>query len=276
MRVSAKSLPTYVGLLVLLFLAAYPVIFMIANALKDGLQYSANPLTFGLAYPVGRFFVTAWAYLAPAFVRTAIITGVSVVGVVAFSMLSAYAFARINFFGRIFLFYAVFGLLLVPAFLTLIPLVLDIRHYGLLNSYFGLILPYVAGGQAFAIFVFRGFIEGLPAELFEAARVDGAGELYQFLRIVLPLSVPIMITIALLNVTGFWGDYVFPSLIMSVSNSTVAMAIGNFQPPPSIVSVNVVDLQFAAYTLASIPMILLFLFFMRYFVAGITSGAIKM
>jgi ABC-type glycerol-3-phosphate transport system permease component len=275
-RIGARSLPAYGALLILLFLAAYPMIFMLINAFKDGLQYNANPLSFALSYPLGKFFATAWQYLAPAFVRTAIITFSSVAGVVAFAMLSAYAFARIDFYGRTFLFYAVFGLLLVPGFLTLIPLVLDIRHFGLLNNYFGLILPYVAGGQAFAIFVFRGFIEGLPSELFEAARVDGAGELYQFLRIVLPLSIPVMITIALLNITGIWGDYVFPSLIMSISNSTVAMAIGNFQPPPSVVSVNIVNLQFAAYTLASIPMILLFLFFMRHFVAGITSGAIKM
>jgi ABC-type glycerol-3-phosphate transport system permease component len=260
----------------LVLLAGYPIFFLLVNALKDGLQYAANPFSIAVSAPFGQFFWQAWLYLEPSFVRTIYITLVSTFGVVALAMLSAYAFARIQFFGRTFLFYAVFGLLLVPGFLTLIPLFVDIRHFGLLNNYWGLILPYIAGGQAFAVFVFRGFIEGLPNELFEAARIDGANDLQMFGRLVVPLSLPVMITIALLQVTGIWGDYVFPSLVLTTNKATVAMAIANFQPPPSVVSINVVDLQFAAYLVASIPMILLFLFFMRYFVAGVTSGAIKM
>ena len=271
-----SNLGLYLILLMLVFLAAYPMIFMLSNALKNGLQYTANPFSLGFARPFGQFFVVAWQYLAPSFLRTIFIMAVSVVGVIAFAMMSAYAFGRMEFFAKKFLFYTVFGLLLVPGFLTLIPLFLQIKNMGLLDNYWALILPYIAGGQAFAIFVFRTFVSGLPGELFESARLDGANELQMFLRIVVPLSVPIMITIALLNITGIWGDYVWPTLVLAPSQSTVAMAIANFQPPPAIISINVVNMQFAAYAIASIPMIILFLFFMRYFVAGITSGAIKM
>ena len=92
-------------------------------------------------------------------------------------MLSAYAFARMEFWGSSFLFYAIFGLLLIPGFLTLIPLFLEVRGMGLVNNPLGLILPYIAGGQAFAIFVFRSAIQDIPEDLFEAARLDGASHL---------------------------------------------------------------------------------------------------
>ncbi|PSR21703.1 MAG: hypothetical protein C7B45_09880 [Sulfobacillus acidophilus] len=266
----------YLLLVMLLVLAAYPMIFMVANALKNGDQYTVNPFSFGVAPPFGQFFVLAWEYLEASFFRTFLIIALSLVGVIGFGMLSAYAFARLKFYGKAFLFYAIFGLLLVPGFLTLIPLFLQIKNMGLLDSDWALILPYIAGGQAFAIFVFRTFVQGIPNELFESARLDGANDFQIFQRIVVPLSVPIMITIGLLNITAIYGDYVWPSLVLAPSQSTVAMAIANFVPPPAIVSVNVVNMQFAAYTLAAVPMVLLFLFFMRYFVAGLTSGAIKM
>lgn len=276
MKMSRPHVVIYVVLMMLLILAAYPMVFMVSNALKDGIQYTGNPFSFAVARPFGKFFVLAWQYLQSSFLRTFYIIAVSLVGVIGFGMLSAYAFARLTFYGKTVLFYVVFGLLLVPGFLTLIPLFLEVKSMGLLNSDWALILPYIAGGQAFAIFVFRTFLQGLPKELFESARLDGANDWQIFVRIVVPLSIPIMITIALLNITAIYGDYVWPSLVLLPSQSTVAMAIGNFVPPAAIISVNVVNLQFAAYTLAAIPMVLLFLFFMRYFVTGITSGAIKM
>ena len=147
---------------------------------------------------------------------------------------------------------------------------------GLIDNPAALILPYIAGGQAFAIFVFRSSIQGIPEELFEAARVDGASHLRILLRIAGPLCRPIMIAVGLLNVTVIWGDYVFPSLVLPVSRQTAAMAVGNFQPPPSVPDINVVNLQFAAYTIVSVPIILLFIFFIRYFIAGLGTGAVKM
>ena len=87
---------------------------------------------------------------------------------------------------------------------------------------------------------------------------------------------PIMVAVGLLNITTFWGDYVFPSLVLNAGQSTAAMAIGNFQPPPSVSSINVTNMQFAAYTIVSVPLILLFIIFLRYFISGMASGAVKM
>ena len=252
------------------------MLFMLTNAFKNGLQTAANPFAIVFSQPFGQNFVWAWQAIAPQFLRSVYIVSVSVAGIVTLAMLSAYAFARLEFPFKRFLFNAIFALLLVPGFLTLIPLFLEIKNLGLLHTSWGLILPYVAGGQAFAIFVFRTFIQAIPAELFEAAQIDGANELQMFYRLVVPLCVPVMVTIALLNVNSIWGDYILLTLILDPLHSTVAVAVANFQPLPTAPTLNAGNIQLAAFTIASIPIAGLFLFLMRYFVAGLTSGAVKM
>ncbi|MFD1676842.1 carbohydrate ABC transporter permease [Alicyclobacillus fodiniaquatilis] len=263
-------------LVILVILSIFPIFFMISNAFKDGVQTAANPFSIQFAKPFGSNFLLAWQVLSPAFFRTVVIVLISVLGIVALAMLSAYSFGRLDFPGKKMLFNIVFGLLLIPGFLTLIPLFLEIKNLGLLNSKWGLILPYIAGNQAFAIFVFRTFIQSLPGELFEAAYIDGASDIQIFTKVVIPLSVPIMVTIALLNINGLWGDYVLPSLILDPNHSTVAVTIANFQPPQDAPNINAGNMQDAAFTVSSIPIAALFLFLMRYFVSGITNGAIKM
>lgn len=270
------SVSLNVTLVIMVILSVYPIVFMIGNAFKDGLQTAASPFSIVFAEPFGQNFVLAWQAIGPSFLRSILIVCVSVAGITVFAMMSAYAFARLEFPGKKVLFNVVFGLLLIPGFLTLIPLFLEIKNMNLLHSNWGLILPYIAGGQAFAIFVFRTFIETLPGELFEAARIDGANDIQVFSRMVVPLCVPVMVTIGLLNINGLWGDYVLPSLILDPSHSTIAIAIANFQPPPDAPSLNAGNQQLAAFAVSSIPVVALFLFLMRYFVAGITSGAVKM
>jgi len=271
----AIRMPHYFALVVIGILSLFPIYFMAVTGLKNGIQLQENPFNIAIAHPFGTFYAQAWTYLEGDLLRTTLIVLSSVAGILALGMLSAYAFARMEFLGSTFLFYAIFGLLLIPSFLTLIPLFLEVKGMGLLNNPLALILPYIAGGQAFAIFVFRSSIQGIPEELFEAARVDGASHMRMLVRIAAPLCRPIMIAVALLNVTAFWGDYVFPSLVLGVPQSTVAMAIGNFQQPSAVPDVNLVNLQFAAYTIVSIPMIVLFIIFLKYFISGMSSGAVK-
>lgn len=275
-RQLAIKIPHYFVLTLIGVLALFPIYFMAVTGLKNGIQLQQNPFNVAISPPFGHFYATAWDYLAGSLLRTALIVAASVAGITALGMLSAYAFARMEFLGSTILFYAIFGLLLIPGFLTLVPLFVEVKGLGLINDPLALILPYIAGGQAFAVFVFRSSIRGIPEELFEAARVDGASHLRMLLRIAAPLTRPIMIAVGLLNVTTFWGDYVFPSLVLSVKQSTAAMAIGNFQPPPSVPVISVVNMQFAAYTIVSVPMILLFIIFLRYFLSGMASGAVKM
>lgn len=266
---------THFALLVLAGLTLYPMIFMLFNAFKSGLATAASPFSFPI-HPLWQNFIGAFQAIGSAYWRSGVIVSVSVAAMLAFALLAAYVFARIEFPERDALFYVIFGLLLVPGFLTLIPLFVEIKQLHLLNSMLGLILPYIAGGQAFCVFILRTFVRSLPNELFEAARIDGANDIQTFVRMVVPLSVPILVTLALLNIVGLWSDYVLPSLILDTSHQTVAMAVANFQPPPLAPSIDAFNLQLAAFTLSSLPIGVLFVFLMRYFVAGITNGAIKM
>ncbi len=274
----SKRLPSFGIHAILLFLGAlmvYPMTFMLFNAFKSGIQTAASPFSFP-SHLLWQNFALAFQATGSAYWRSGVVVSVSVSVMLTFALLAAYAFARLDFPERNVLFYVVFGLLLVPGFLTLIPLFLEIKSLHLMNSLWGLILPYIAGGQAFCVFILRTFVRSLPNDLFDAARIDGASEIQSFWGIVVPLSVPILVTLALLNVVGLWSDYILPSLILSTNHETVAMAIANFQPPPLAPSINAFNLQLAAFTMASIPIAILFLFLMRYFVAGITNGAIKM
>ncbi len=275
MPIRIRGLWIHMAIIVLAALTIYPIVFMVVNAFKTGAETAASPFALPL-HPLFNNFKLALQATWPAYRQSAFIVGVSVFGMLSSALLASYAFARLQFREREMLFYVVFGLLLIPPFLTLIPLFLEIKNLGLLDTPWGLILPYIAGGQAFAIFILRSFIRAIPEDLFEAARIDGAHDLRLFWHIAVPLSVPILITLAVLNVVGLWSDYILPSLVLNSAHETVAMAIANFVPPPQAPSINAFNQQLAAFTLSSIPLGVLFLFLMRYFVAGITSGALKM
>ncbi|MCL5066686.1 MAG: carbohydrate ABC transporter permease [Firmicutes bacterium] len=268
-------LSTHVFLVTLGALTLYPMFFMVVNAMRTGVATATSP--FGLpSYFHWMNFVYAWDGIASAFALTGWIELVSVVVTLAAAILASYAFARMQFQAKNLLFTIMFALLVIPGFLTLIPLFLEIRDFDLLNTSWGLILPYIAGGQAFAIFVLRSFIETIPEEMFEAARIDGANHWRMFLNFVLPLAVPMLITLALLQIVGIYGDYVFPSLVLNSTQHTVSLAIANFTPPAMAPDINAVNIQLAAFTLSAVPIAILFFALMKYFVNGMSSGALKM
>jgi multiple sugar transport system permease protein/raffinose/stachyose/melibiose transport system permease protein len=187
---------------------------------------------------------------------------------------SVFVFARFNFPGREFLFFAVLALLMIPGVLTLVPAFLLIKSFGLLNTYWALILPYVSGGQIFAIFILRSFIASLPEELFESARLDGASTLQLFANIAVPLSKPTLVTIAIMNILGTWNDYIWPLVTIPDGRRwTISVGVVTFSNQYG--GLESWGPMFAGFVIASMPLIILFLFTMRYFIAGLTSGAIK-
>ncbi len=278
MHIRLRDLRAQVVLLILAALVLYPLAYMLINALSTGVTTAADPWWFGKSLQ-WQNYRDALAVVAPAFVRTVVIVGASVLGTLACAAPAAYAFARYRFPARDAAFMVFFALLLIPGFVTLIPLVLEIRALGLIDSVFGLIFPYIAGGQAFAVFILRTFYQQMPQDLIDAARIDGANDRKIFVAVAVPLAVPVMVTVAILQFVGLWSDYVLPSLILSSSNPTVAMAITNFTPPMiagDAANMSGLNMQFASFVLASLPIGILFAFLMRYFVQGITSGAVKL
>jgi len=244
---------------------------MLITSVKTNLQITQN--YFGLNPPVH------WEYYAEAFdkvrhylINSVFISGFSVIGVVLVSCSSAYVFARYEFFGKKLLFIFILSFLMIPSVLTLIPQFIMITRMHLINSKWGCILPYIAGGQIVTIYVLRTFFEGLPNELFECARIDGAGGLRCFLSIALPLSIPMVISMGLFNILFTWNDFFWPLLVLpEQEKTTITVGLYRFMDEQQIKW----GLIFAGFMIASLPIMFLFSLSMRYFVQGMTSGALK-
>jgi ABC-type glycerol-3-phosphate transport system permease component len=197
------------------------------------------------------------------------------IGVTA-AALGAYAFSQLKFRGKSVLFMAYLGLLMIPWTLTLIPLFLIIQGFGFFDSWWALILPYAAGAQPLLIIIFRAFFEQIPPELLESARVDGCSEPKVLRRVVVPLSRPILLTGVVLMTINIWGDYLWPTIVIQgTQHTTISAGIEEFVNTLGL-NANGAGAVFAALVLASLPMLLLVALTMRYFVAGLTEGALKL
>ncbi len=189
--------------------------------------------------------------------------------------LSGFIFARFSFPGKTVLFYAVIILMMVPWILTLIPAFMVVKQLGLLNTYWVMILPYIASGQVMAIYIFHSFFRSLPEELFESARMDGAGTFQQFWHIGTALSRPVIGLVAIISSLAVWNNFIWP-LVTTTDDSVTVLPVGvmRFNSAFWFGAMHYGEL-FAGYTLASIPLLIIFLFATRQFMRGITSGALK-
>lgn len=183
--------------------------------------------------------------------------------------LAAYPLAKMRFRGNGLIFvYFLIGLA-VPVQVTLQPLLVMMKHLGIANSLAALVPPYIAFGLPFQIFVMRGFFRLLPNELIEAARVDGASDLSIFFRIMLPLSLPPLATLAILDALATWNEFLIALVLISGKASrTVPIGLLQFQGEYS----SQYTLLMAGVLISIIPVIVIFIFLQRYFVAGLAGG----
>ena len=261
---------TVLGIFALLML--FPFYFMIQTSGKDNGQFNTQ-----YWLPTFPWHWDNYGQVAPIIahymLNSVIVTVASTLGVMVVATLAAYAFARMDFRGRTILYYSVIALLAIPPILTLVPMFIIVRGFNMIDTLWGLIIPYIATGEALAIFVLRTFFAGLPNELFEAATIDGASPIQSFVRIALPLVRPALGTVAVIQLLAVWNDYIWPLLVVtddSVKTLTVGLVglHGRFQTPWG-------ELM-AGYTLASLPVLIVFFFTVRQFITGLTSGALKL
>ena len=264
----------YVILGLLIIPTVFPIFVMLSISLKDLYQYNASPLLPSFPLRWDNYGV-AWEVMNRYYINNIIIIGVSTIASLFTGSLAAYALSRYKFPGRQLIFYAILAVMAIPSVVILVPSFMLIVQLGVLNSLWSLILPYIAH-QSLVIFVLTTFFTTLPEEMFESARLDGAGHWTIYSRLVLPLSWSIMAAMAIFQVWWMWNDYIWPSLVISkpelltVSQALVVFtdAIINVRPEPGQ--------AMAASVIASIPLVLLFISSMRTFIAGITAGALKM
>jgi ABC-type glycerol-3-phosphate transport system permease component len=187
--------------------------------------------------------------------------------------LAGYGFARIPFRFKEVVFYSLMLALLVPPEVTFIPLFLGFSNVGLGNTYPALFLPLVA--NAFALFLFRDFFEQLPLELEDAARVDGASRWQVYLRIVLPLSTPVLVAVAILTFMTSWNNFMWPLIIAGTDETkTLPVGMNQFAPAGGMSSVGY-GLTMAGTTIVAVPAILVFLLLSRQFMRGVSFTGLK-
>ena len=264
------------GILILfLFLTFFILALMISLSLRRSIMIYID--FWAWPWPVyWDNYQAAMTDLIPSAIRTLIVTGSSILGILIVSSLAAYAFARINFPGREAVFYLVLAVMMIPGVILLTPHFILANDLGLRGSLWGLVLFYVAGGLPFGIFLITTFFRSQPAEIFEAARIDGASEWQSLIRIAMPLAFPILVTVAIMNFVAIYTDFIWPSLMLKQEQQTIMLALEQYNPVSNEFSSRP-DLgrQTAGYIVATLPQLIVFSVGMKYFIKGVTSGAVK-
>lgn len=262
----------HLAMIVIAAAAVGPLLYMLLTSVRPQSSALTGPIlpdSFSLAgYDIAWNELQIWRN----FVNSVLITGATLLLTISGAVLAGYAFAKINFGARNLLFAVMISALFLPSVATLIPIYLELRSLGLLDSRIGLVLVYTAGGLPFSIFLMRTFFEALPDELAEAGRVDGASEVRIFGSLMLPLAAPGIATITIFQMIGTWNELLLASaLIADPENQPIQPAarslIGQY-------STNWPALT-AALTLGALPMVIAYIVFQRWFVAGLTGGALK-
>ena len=267
------DLPAHITLVVLLFLALLPVAMLLIQAGKSGHQFDANPWGIMLPYHFDNYTRIAPAvtgYIKNTIIVSAVATGMAVM----LASYSSYIFARFSFPGKEILFYSIIGLMMIPFVLSLVPQYMLVLRLQLTGTRWALIFPYAAGGAVFGVFLLRPFMASLPEELFEAARIDGAGEWQSYRWLAFPLSTPIMATLAILLVLGQWNDIIWASVVIS-DEELYTVSLGVWSIVRAYTEQTQWGIVFAGFTVTSMPIIILFIFTRNLFIRGLSSGALK-
>jgi raffinose/stachyose/melibiose transport system permease protein len=268
-----STLPQYLVLLAVAGLVLVPLAAAALGGFKTLGELRVNPLGLPASWDGGVYWeILSSARLWRMLLNSVIIAGLTVGLVLIVGSMAAFIFAHVVFFGsRMLLNYLLLGLMF-PAATAMLPLFIRVRDLGLLDTYWGVVLPQVAFGLGMAILMLRGFFRQLPHELWEAARVDGCGYFQFYLRITLPLSRPILATVAVFALVASWNNYMMPLIMFNAPEMySWPLGIMNYQGEYSSEWNKIL----AFVTLTLVPAIAFFLVAQRHIVAGLAGGAVK-
>lgn len=268
-----KYLPVFIILCIFAFLLLAPLLWMCLGSFKADTEVMQYPPKF---FPVANHLIENWKTVLSridyfTLTKNTVIYSVGcTIPSMFINALAGYAFARYNFKGKNVLFLLFLSTMMIPFQVIMVPLYLEVYYFGWLNSYWGLIIPKIA--SAYWIFLCRAAFQELPKDLEDAARIDGLHEFGIFWKIMLPLVKPTMITMLLLGINNCWNDLLWPLIVANASNmrtlsNGLAIFIGDRTSEYS--------LAFTAATVSMLPMLVLYIFGQKYFVAGQVSSGIK-
>ncbi len=274
---SAATLPLDIilrfGLVINATMVFIPLLFIINSSFRSSSDLFVNPLGLPNSFDLTNYkLVLTEGDFARYFLNSVIVTFTSLVLVLFFGACAGYALARYQFKWNNFFYLFFLAGLLIPAKLALVPLFIQLKNMGLLDSRIGLILVYSAGAIPAAVFIFTGFIRALPIDLDNAARIDGASEFQVFRRIMLPLIFPVMGIVGIYSAIPIWNDFLLPLVfIRDNSKMTIMQGISVFFGE---YGANWGAL-FAGLTLAALPLVILYIILSGQFIKGLTAGATK-
>ena len=224
-------------------------------------------------------YPAAWDYprlfdenvtLGTMFLNSILVAGAITLASLLFDSMAGYALARKQFFGKTLLFWAALSTLMIPFYVIVIPLYLIILRMGLINSYTSMIIPFMSSG--FGVFMFRQTFFSIPLELEEAARMDGAKDFYIYWKVMLPLVKPTIATMAIMKVLWSWNMFFWPLLVVQdYSKMPINLGLTVFRGH----NITRWGLMSAGLIIATIPVLILFLSLQKWYIQGLTSGAVK-
>jgi raffinose/stachyose/melibiose transport system permease protein len=272
-RREPSKIPYYVILVLLALFALGPLVILVFNSLKSSAEIGRNPLGLPLS-PVFENFPAAWTQgdFSTTMVNSTILTVGTVVGVCIIAGTSAYAMARLDLPGADAVLLYLFVASAVPFQLFLVPLFFLWSTLHLTNTRFGLIVIYWAIFSPLGTLLLRSYLVGLPRDFEDAARIDGANELQVMLRVVLPLSWPGLLTVALVSGVATWNEFFFA--ITFIQDNNLKPVTTSFLAFQSSFSQNW-GLTSAAAIYIILPIVVLFLILQRRFISGLTAGGLK-
>lgn len=271
-RSPVESAILYALLMACAALTLLPYAWMVSSSFKTNIAIFSAQVDLIPDEPILDNYIEAvrrhpvWRALA----NSLIMAGVETLAVVATSILTAYPFARLRFPGRDVLFLAILGTMMIPSQVTMIPAFILIKWLGWIDSYQGLIVPRIM--TPLGIFLMRQFLQTLPRELEEAARIDGCSRLQTLLRVLIPLTGPAVATLAIFTFTASWNEFFWPLLVVQSTEMWTLQILIASMKQAEVVDWGVV---MAVVTMSVVPTTAIYVLLQRYFVKGIAMSGLK-
>ena len=261
-------------IVLLLLISFVPIALMIMLSFKTNAEVYSN--FFALPKSLNwANYSSAVGLLGRNMFNTVAVVAIAVVLTLILSVMGGYVFARMNFPGKNLLYVLLMALMMIPGILYLAPNYALVQQYGIFNTWWALILPWISGGQILGIVLCRNSVEALPTDLFEAAKLEGCGEIRTLLYITVPLVKPILSTIAVLKMVDYYNDFIWPMIVIeSNAKQVITVAVRVFAASQSAGG-GQIGPMFAGYVIATVPVFILFLFTSRLYMEGMTAGAVK-
>ena len=268
-----NNMIAFVIMIIVTFIFVYPFLIMLFVSLKSAREALISPNTFPKEIKLSNY-VEAWKIMnfQQPFLNSVIITALADMGVVIFSSMAAFILAKSKNKKSIYLYYFFVAGIMIPFYTSLVPIVKIMTQLNLNNSRIGLSIAYVGKAMPMALFFYFGFVQSVPNSIMESAYIDGANKWTIYWKIMFPILKPITTTIIILDTLWFWNDFLFPNLMLtSRAKRTIPLSQYFFYGEYGTRW----ELAFAAYAIAMVPVIILYIFGQKNIIKGISAGAVK-